>query len=195
MIISSSNLQFPFLNRLILRLTDRLYVNLMRNIDILRICPPFGLFKHSFAKVKDSASLNKDIVSGSCPVVYSSFRRSPASEAQRVLRPDAGPHEICIEKDARAAFTLSRYLSPCCQNSSFESRKRHRSLVTEASHFIPEPVIGSHRFDTDADRFFEGLDESEDFSGAMIWNGNFLNGIRFGIQSGISSRCGMQIDS
>lgn len=135
MIFDSSNLTFPSLSRFILRLTDRLYVNLMRIIDILGICPPFELSKHSFAKVKDASSLNKDFVSGSCPVAYSSFRRSPASEAQSVLRPDAGPHEICIERDARAAFTLSRYLSPCWQNSSFESRKRPRSLVTEASHF------------------------------------------------------------
>lgn len=135
MIYDSSNLIFPPLNSLILRLTERLYVNLMRVNSILRLCPPFGLFKYSFAKIKESASLTKDIVSGSCPVAYSSFRRSPASEAQSVLRPYAGPHEICIEKDARAAFTLSRYLSLCRKSSSFESRKRHRSLVTEASHF------------------------------------------------------------
>lgn len=135
MIISSSNLLFPSLNSHILGLTERVYVNLMRTIDILRICPPLGLFKHSFAKVKDSTFLNKDAVSGSCPVAYSSFRRSPASEAQSVLRPDAGPHEICIERDARAAFTLARYLSSCRQSSSFESRKRPQSLVTDASHF------------------------------------------------------------
>ena len=135
MITSSSNLIFPSLNRLILRLTDRLYVNLTRIIYRLGNCPPFGLFKHSFATIKDSASLNKDFVSGSCPVFYSSFRRSPASEAQSVLRPYAGPHEICIEKDARAAFTLSRYLSPRCSGNSFESRKRLQSLVTDASHF------------------------------------------------------------
>ena len=141
MIISSSNLLFSSLNSLILRLTERLYVNLMRTIDILRICPPFGPLKHSFAKVKDSAFLNKDVVSGSWPVLYSSFRRSPASEAQRVLRPDAGPHEICIERDARAAFTLARYLSPCRQTSSFESRKRPQSLVTEASHFTGTPAM------------------------------------------------------
>jgi hypothetical protein len=109
MITNSSRLLFPSLNRLTLRLKDELYVNLMRIIYRLPICPPFGLFKHSFAKVNDSASLNKDFFSGSCPVAYSSFRRSPASEAPSVLRPDAGPHEICIEKDARAAFTLSRY--------------------------------------------------------------------------------------
>ena len=135
MIISSSNLVFLSLNRLILRLTDELYVNLMRIRYILCICPPFGLFKHSFATIKDSASLNKDVVSESCSVFYSSFRRSPASEAQSVLRPYAGPHEICIEKDDRAAFTLSRYLSPCWQTSSFESRKRPQSLITDASHF------------------------------------------------------------
>ena len=135
MIISSSNLLFPFLNSHILGLAERIYVNLMRIHDLFRMCPPFGLLKHSFAKVNDSAFLNKDAVSGSCPVAYSSFRRSPASEAQLVLRPDAGPHEICIERDARAAFTLSRYLSSCRPSSSFESRKRPQSLVTEASHF------------------------------------------------------------
>ena len=135
MIYDSSNFLFPSLNSLILRLTERVYVNLMRIHDLLRICPPFGLFKHSFAKVKNTAFLNKDAVSGSCPVAYSSFRRSPAPEAQSVLRPDAGPHEICIERDARAAFTLARYLSSCRQSSSFESRKRPQSLVTEASHF------------------------------------------------------------
>ncbi len=135
MIYNSSNLIYPLLNRFFLRLTESLYVNLMRIRYILCICPPFGLFKHSFATIKDSAYLNKDFVSESCSVFYSSFRRSPASEAQWVLRPYAGPHEICIEKDARAAFTLSRYLSPCWQTSSFESRKRPQSLVTEASHF------------------------------------------------------------
>lgn len=135
MIFNSSNLIYPFLNRLILRLTESLYVNQMRIRYILCICPPFGLFKHSFATIKNSASLNKDFVSESCSVVYSSFRKSPASEAQWVLRPYAGPHEICIERDARAAFTLSRYLSPCWQTSSFESRKRPQSLVTDASHF------------------------------------------------------------
>ncbi len=135
MIYDSSNLIFPSLNRLILWLADRLYVNLTRIVGILYICPPFELFKNSFANVKGSVSVNKDFLSGSCPVAYSSFRRSPTSEAQSVLRPDAGPHEICIERDARAAFTLSRYLSPCGQNRSFESRKRPRSLVTEASHF------------------------------------------------------------
>ena len=135
MIFNSSNLILPSLNSLILRLTERLYVSLMRIVYILRICPPFGLFKHSFAKIKDSAHLDKDFFSGSCPVFYSSFRKSPASEAQFVLRHYAGPHEICIERDARAAFTLSRYLSPCWQTSSFESRKRPQSLVTDASHF------------------------------------------------------------
>ena len=135
MIMSSSNLIFPFLNRLILRLTERLYVNLTRIIYRLGNCPPFGLFKHSFATIKDSASLSKDFVSESCSVVYSSFRKSPASDAQWVVGPYAGPHEICIEKDARAAFTLPRYLSPCWQTSSFESRKRPQSLVTDASHF------------------------------------------------------------
>ena len=135
MIDDSSKLIFPSLNSLILRLQDRLYVNLMRNIYRLHICPPFGPFKRSFVKAKDSVFPNKDVVCGSCPVYYSSFRRSPASEAQSVLRPDAGPHEICIERDARAAFTLSRYLSLCRQSGSFESRIRPRSLVTEASHF------------------------------------------------------------
>ena len=135
MIYDCSNLIFPSLNSLFLRLADRLYVNLMSIIYLLDICPPFGPLKHSFAKVKDSAFLNNDGLSGSCPVAYSSFRRSPASEAQSVLRPYAEPHEICIEKDARAAFTLARYLSPCRQSSSFESRKRPQSLVTEASHF------------------------------------------------------------
>jgi len=135
MIYDSSNLIFPSLNRLILRLTDRLYVNLMRTVYILHICPPFGPFKHSFAKVKDSAFLNKDFFSESCSVSYSSFRKSPASEAQLVLGPDAGPHEICIERDARAAFTLSRYLSPRYSCNGFESCKRLQSLVTDASRF------------------------------------------------------------
>ena len=136
MIFNSSNLIFPSLNRLILRLTERLYVNLTRIIYRLGNCPPFGLFKHSFATIKDSASLNKDFVSESCSVVYSSFRKSPASEAQWVLRPYAGPHEICIEKDARAAFTLSRYLSPRCSGKTvLKVAKAFQSLVTEASHF------------------------------------------------------------
>jgi hypothetical protein len=110
-------------------------VNLLSIIYKFRICPPFGLFNRSFSSVKKLVFLNKDFGFGSCPVCYSSFRRSPASEAQSVFGHCAGPHEICIEKDARAAFTLPRYLSPCQQSSSFESRKSHRSLVTEASHF------------------------------------------------------------
>lgn len=135
MIMSSSNLIYPFLNRLILRLTESLYVNLMRIRYILCVCPPFGLFKHSFATIKDSASLSKDFVSESCSVVYSSFRKSPASDAQRVVGPYAGPHEICIERDARAAFTLPRYLSLRYSGNGFESRKSLSSLVTDASHF------------------------------------------------------------
>ena len=200
MIISSSNLLFPFLNSHILRLTERIYVNLMRIHDLLRICPPFGLFKHSFAKINDSAFLNKDAVSGSCPVAYSSFRRSPASEAQSVLRPDAGPHEICIEKDARAAFTLSRYLSSCQQSSSFESRKRPQSPVTEASHFTgplavskglntgrgvksvicPEKFIGLCH---NALRFFHGMFLSFKlvvFSFLSDLAGSLIRGIRIG---------------
>ena len=200
MIFNSSNLIYPFLNRLILRLTESLYVNQMRIRYILCICPPFGLFKHSFAPIKDSASLNKDFVSGSCPVAYSSFRRSPASEAQSVLRPDAGPHEICIERDARAAFTLSRYLSSCRQSSSFESRKRPQSLVTEASHFTgplavskglntwrgvksvvcPEKCIGLCH---NALRFFHGMFLSFKlvvFSFLSDLAGSLISGIRVG---------------
>ena len=136
MILDSSNLRYPFLNSPVYGPAERLYVNLMRIVYILRLCPPFGLFKHSFAKRKDSVQpLSRDFFSESCSVVYSSFRKSPASEAQWVLGPYAGPHEICIEKDARAAFTFSRYLSPRSSGNGFESRKSLSSLVTEASHF------------------------------------------------------------
>jgi len=47
-------------------------------------------------------------------------------------------------------------------------------FVGDGLEHIPEPVIGSHRFDTDADGSFEGLDKSEDFSGAMIWNSGIV---------------------
>jgi len=136
MIIDSSNLIFTSLNSLILRLTDRLYVNFLRIANILNIRPPFGPNKHSFAKIiTGSVQLNKDVVFGSRPDIYSSFRRSPASDAQSVVGHFAGPHEICIERDARAAFTLTRYLSPRNQSSGFESRKKQFSLVTDASRF------------------------------------------------------------
>lgn len=200
MIISSSNLIFPSLNRLILRLTERLYVNLTRIIYRLGNCPPFGLFKHSFANVKDSASLNKDFVSESCSVVYSSFRKSPASEAQGVLRHYAGPHEICIERDARAAFTLPRYLSLRYSGNGFESRKSLSSLVTDASHFTgtlalskgldtwrgvksvicPEKVIGLCH---NALHFFHGIFLSFKlvvFSFLSDLTGSLIRGIRVG---------------
>jgi hypothetical protein len=69
------------------------------------------------------------------------------------------------------------------------------NFVGDGLEHIPEPVIGSHRFDTDADRFFEGLDEPEDFSGAMVWNSHFFKGVGCGIDSGIGGSRGMQIDS
>jgi len=204
MIFNSSNLIYPFLNRLILRLTERLYVNLMRIMYILRICPPFGLFKRSFAKIKDAAHLNKDFLSESCSVFYSSFRKSPASEAQFVLRHYAGPHEICIERDARAAFTLSRYLSPCWQTSSFESRKRPQSLVTDASRFTgtlalskgldtwravksvicPEKVIGLCH---NALHFFHGM-----FLSFLLVVFSFLSDLAGSLISSIRVGCGLK---
>ena len=141
MIIDSYNLIFTSMNSRIFWLADRLYVNLSGIADILNMRPPFGLDKHSVANIRGSGQLNKDVVVGSRPDIYSSFRRSPASDAQLVVGHFAGPHEICIEKDARAAFTLSRYLSPRNQISGFESRKRPFSLVTDASRFTAAFVL------------------------------------------------------
>ncbi len=326
MIFNSSNLIFPSLNRLILRLTERLYVNLMRIIYRLGICPPLRLFKHSFANVKDSASLNKDFVSGSCPVFYSSFRKSPASEANGVCifeamkipelshddetkhytdafgagndlesvfevfvlfdnQSDFSEDSVSLSFNGLNSFTvLPEHLcfnslefmpmssQPSMHGSSidglgssgvylvhlpshdrfdlcgffsdsmplpaehsqmavfyrrdiglwnefvfhdlgylcgrdFVSVSHSRPQFTEIEsveqmdfighglEHIPEPVIGSHRFDTDADRFFERLDKSEGFSGAMVWNSNFFDGVGCGIHSSIGSCSGMKIDS
>ena len=72
---------------------------------------------------------------------------------------------------------------------------KQMDLIGYGLEHVPEPVVGTHRFDTNAEWSFERLDESEDFSGAMVGNGNFFNSIGFGIQGGIGSCCGMQIDS
>ena len=74
-------------------------------------------------------------------------------------------------------------------------RVEQMDFIGQGLEHIPEPVIRSHRFDADTDRFFEGLDKSEDFSGAMVWDGNFFKSLGSGIQSGIGSCSGMQIDS
>lgn len=108
----------------------------MRRVLAFKLsCPPFGPDKLSFANIDTSAHLNTQLCVGSSPVFYSSFRRSPASDAQLVVRHFAGPHEISIERDARAAFTLWRYPSLRFKNYGFEGRKRPFSLVTDASHF------------------------------------------------------------
>jgi hypothetical protein len=67
-------------------------------------------------------------------------------------------------------------------------------FIGDGLEHIPEPVIGSHRFDPDAERFFAGLDESEDFSRAMVWNSNFFEGVGCGVDRGIGRSRGMQID-
>lgn len=134
MTFNTSKAITPFLNRLFWWRAEGSYVDRMRRVLAFKLsCPPFELNKHSFANIRSSGRLDKDVVFGSRPDIYSSFRRSPASDAQLVVGHFAEPHEICIERDARAAFTLSRYLSLRNQISGFESRRRPFSLVTDAS--------------------------------------------------------------
>jgi hypothetical protein len=37
------------------------------------------------------------------------------------------------------------------------------NYVGDGLEHVPQPVTGSHGFDTDAERFFERVDEPEDF--------------------------------
>ena len=60
---------------------------------------------------------------------------------------------------------------------------------------VPEPVIGSHGFDSDAERLSQGLDEFDDGSGAVVWDRHLFDRIGIGVGNGIGSRSGMQINT
>ncbi len=134
MILDGSNSIFSSLNSLFGRLAEGVYVDFLKLVRYLELfCPPFGLDNDSSVTV--FGRLNKPVWIGSSPVFYSSFRWSPAPDAQSVVRQNAGPHEISIERDARAAFTLWRYFSLHRRGGGLKGRKRPFSLVTDASHF------------------------------------------------------------
>jgi len=134
MMFDGSNSIFSSLNSLFGRLAEGVYVDFLKRVRHVGLCcPPFGLIKDSFSIF--FGRLNKLVCVGSSPVFYSSFRRSPAPDAQSVIRQDARPHEMSIERDARAAFTLWRYPSLRRRGGGLKGRKRPFSLVTDASHF------------------------------------------------------------
>ena len=69
------------------------------------------------------------------------------------------------------------------------------NLVGQRFEQIPEPVIGSHRFNADAEWLSQGLDESDDGTGTMVGNRNFFNRIGIGVGNGVGGRSGMQINT
>lgn len=68
-------------------------------------------------------------------------------------------------------------------------------LVGQGFEKIPEPVIGPHGFDSDAEWLSQGQDEFDDGSGAVIWDRNFSDRIGIGVGNGIGGRSGMQINT
>ena len=111
-------------------------------------CPPFGLNNFSNAKVNDSVNIaDKQSPGGSSPNNYSSFRESPAPDVQLPVGQIAGLHEMSIERDSRAAFTLSRYPSPSDMNPDIEVSKSRTSLVTDESHFTKASAMPKGRGD------------------------------------------------
>ena len=69
------------------------------------------------------------------------------------------------------------------------------NLVGQGFEHIPEPVVGSHRFNADAERLSQGLNESDDGSGAVVGNRNFFDRIGIGVGNGVGRRSGMQINT
>jgi len=127
----TSVVKYSFLNSLFLGLFCAIPVDRLRIVALINLCPPFERWMFSDSLIKGLfSSLNASTLVGSRPGVYSSFRESPVSDAQKVVGPITGLHEISIERDARAAFTLWRYPSP-----QGEVRKSLLSLVTDASPF------------------------------------------------------------
>jgi hypothetical protein len=127
----ASMVKYSFLNGLFLGLFCAIPVDRLRIVALINLCSPFERFVFSDILSRGLfLSLNASTWVGSRPGVYSSFRESPVSDAQQVVGPITGLHEISIERDARAAFTLWRYPSP-----QGEVRKSLLSLVTDASPF------------------------------------------------------------
>ena len=54
---------------------------------------------------------------------------------------------------------------------------------------IPEPIVASHRFDADAERFGQSFHEPGDFAGEVVGDGLLFCFSSFRIKSGIRSRC------
>jgi hypothetical protein len=132
----SSNTIFYSLNGLFQLPSKVIPMDSTRIGGIFFCCPPLGLSNFSNAKVNDAVSIaDKQPPGGSSPNNYSSFRESPAPDAQLLVGQITGLHEMCIERDSRAAFTLSRYPSPSEIKPDFEVRKSRTSLVTDESHF------------------------------------------------------------
>ncbi len=132
---NTSIAKYHFINNLFLRLSNVICMDYTRIVKLTNICPPFGpstlsdiINRGLFSHLKQSTLV------GSRPGIYSSFRESSASDTQKVVGHIAGLHEISIERDSRAAFTLWRYPSPQGISSGFEVRKK-LSLVTDEPHF------------------------------------------------------------
>jgi hypothetical protein len=69
------------------------------------------------------------------------------------------------------------------------------NFVAQGFEQIPEPVIGPHGFNSDAERLGQGLDEFDDGSGAMVGDRNFSDRIGIGAGNGIGGRSGMQVNT
>jgi hypothetical protein len=68
-------------------------------------------------------------------------------------------------------------------------------FVSQGLEEIPEPVIGSHGFDSDTEWLGQGLDELDDGSFAVVGDRYLFDRIGIGVGNGIGRRSGMQVNT
>jgi hypothetical protein len=62
-------------------------------------------------------------------------------------------------------------------------------FVGEWVEHVPEPVITTHRFDTNAQWFWQRFNESYDLTGAMVRDGLLVCFSQIGVNDGVGGRC------